>query len=222
MERIKALINKLREQIDEQADAGRLKITAQQLLAELQQLEMAQAHIPASSKVAVVMPANIHFNGHVAEPNLPPKNETAIPEKKQDKKYQPHLPSLFEGDAEVPTLSRNGSDDKRELHEVLAANTESLNDKLKEEKTEIASRLSDTPIKDLRKAISLNDKFLFIKELFRGDEAMYERSLKTVNSFHILSEAMYWIERELKIKLGWDEDAEPVQVFMNLVKRRYA
>ena len=48
--------------------------------------------------------------------------------------------------------------------------------------------------------------FLFINDLFRGDEAMYERSIKTINSFNIYPEAEYWISRELKVKLGWNND----------------
>ena len=37
---------------------------------------------------------------------------------------------------------------------------------------------------------------------------MYERSIKTINNFRILPEAEYWMERELKIKLGWDDSRE--------------
>ena len=35
---------------------------------------------------------------------------------------------------------------------------------------------------------------------------MYERSIKTINSFNIYAEAEYWISRELKVKLGWNND----------------
>ena len=81
---------------------------------------------------------------------------------------------------------------------------ESLNDRLKEEKIELAHVLKDTPIKDLRKGIGINDRFTFVNELFRGDEAMYERSIKTINAFNILSEAEYWIYRELSFKFAWN------------------
>ncbi len=82
--------------------------------------------------------------------------------------------------------------------------------------------LKETPVKDLRKAIGINDRFLFINDLFRGDEAMYERSIKTINSFNIYAEAEYWISRELKIKLGWDNEKESVKHFDQLVKRRFS
>jgi hypothetical protein len=77
-------------------------------------------------------------------------------------------------------------------------------------------------VKDLRKAIGINDRFLFISELFRGDEVMYERSIKTINSFSIFPEAEYWISRELKTKLGWSNDHSAVQHFDQLVKRRFS
>ena len=68
--------------------------------------------------------------------------------------------------------------------------------------------LQDTPIRDLKKAISINDRHRFIHELFRGDETMYERSIKTINNFNIYAEAEYWIQRELKLKLGWDANLD--------------
>ena len=73
-----------------------------------------------------------------------------------------------------------------------------------------------------KKAIGINDRFVFINELFRGDEVMYERSLKTINGFRIMAEAEYWIERELKVKLGWDDMKETTRHFYQLVKRRFS
>ena len=98
----------------------------------------------------------------------------------------------------------------------------SINDKLKQNKSELSSALHETPIRDLKKAVSINDRHRFIYELFRDDENMYERSIKTINGFHILAEAEYWIQRELKLKLGWDIKAELVKTFDQLVRRRFS
>lgn len=139
-----------------------------------------------------------------------PKKETQYP--------QTHIP--FDAAEETPTLQRHHNE--KEVHELIGGQKESLNDRLKQEKPELAHVLKDTPIKDLRKGIGINDKFLFVNELFRGDEAMYERSIKTINSFHILPEAEYWINRELKVKLGWNDNKDTVQHFYHLVRRRFA
>ncbi len=128
----------------------------------------------------------------------------------------------FDPVAETPTLLQHQP--KKELHEVIASPNEqpSLNDRLKQEKTELGQVLKEAPIKDLRKAVGINDKFVFVNELFRGDEAMYDRSMKTINGFHILPEAEYWINRELKVKLGWNDSKDVVQHFYQLVRRRFA
>jgi hypothetical protein len=97
-----------------------------------------------------------------------------------------------------------------------------LNEKLKETTREVAHKLQDTPIKDLRKAIGINDRYLYINELFNGDEAMFERSVKTLNQFSILPEAEFWMQRELRIKLAWKEDNALVRQFVQLVRRRFS
>ena len=97
-----------------------------------------------------------------------------------------------------------------------------MNDVLKTPATEVSHKLTEAAVKDLKKAIGINDRFLYINELFRGDEVMYERSIKTINSFSIWPEAEYWIRRELKTKLGW-KDTEPTVIqFDQLIKRRFS
>jgi hypothetical protein len=121
---------------------------------------------------------------------------------------------------EIPTLAHQQS--VKELNEVMDTKEASLNEKLKKEVKEVAHVLNDAPVRDLRRAIGINDRFVFISELFRNDEVMYERSIKTINGFRILPEAQYWIERELKVKLGWDENKESTRHFYQLVKRRFS
>jgi hypothetical protein len=129
----------------------------------------------------------------------------------------------FDPLAEKPTDRFTLSQKAREVNDVIGTNgTSSLNDKLKSDVSDLKSALNDTPVRDLRKAIGVNDRYVFINQLFRGDEVMYERSLKTINGFRILPEAEYWMERELKVKLGWDENRETTRHFYQLVKRRFS
>lgn len=138
---------------------------------------------------------------------------------KEEKKTPWALDPVFE----VPTLAHQEKG-IYELNDTMinGGTLASINDKLKQNKSEVASALQDTPIRDLKKAISINDRHRFIHELFRDDENMYERSMKTINGFHILAEAEYWILRELKLKLGWDTNLELVKTFDHLVKRRFS
>ncbi len=131
---------------------------------------------------------------------------------------------LFEPEDEpIPTFAHQEKKVAvKEVHETIAEEQLSLNDKLKQSKMELGEQLVETPIRDLKKAIGVNDRFLYITELFRGDEIMYERSIKTINGFTILPEAEYWIQRELKVKLGWDENSPTLKQFNQLIKRRFS
>jgi hypothetical protein len=98
----------------------------------------------------------------------------------------------------VPTLAHQPGG--QELNDIIGKGSPSINDRLKESgSVDRGSQLKGSPVKELRKAIGVNDRFVFINELFRGDEPMYERSIKTINNFRILPEAEYWMERELKL-----------------------
>jgi hypothetical protein len=112
--------------------------------------------------------------------------------------------------------------EQMELNDAISNDAFSVNDQLKQKEREVSHGFNETPIRDLKKAIGINDRYLFINELFRGDEMMYERSLKTINGFNIFPEAQYWIERELKLKLGWKDASIAVEHFDQLVKRRFA
>lgn len=112
-----------------------------------------------------------------------------------------------------PTLihQQTGKDKKsKELHETIAPeNSGSLNERLKESRTELSDSLQGVTIKDLKKAIGINSRYLYINELFRGDEVMYERSINNNRFPFILT--MY--QRELKLKLGWDDKDSTVKQF---------
>jgi hypothetical protein len=109
----------------------------------------------------------------------------------------------------------------RELHEILANRVVAKDETVRNQPKILADTLGASKIHDLKKGIGINDRFRFIKSLFRGDETLFERSVKTINNFNILPEAEYWIQRELVIKLGWNEEDELVQLFYHLVNRRF-
>jgi hypothetical protein len=226
MESIKALIARLQEQAAQNAGREAMLSTVQQLQLELTKGSVTPARQLGTAKVAVVMPGHARYMPAPQEKaDIPVKAKATAPapvvtpaavvaeeEKKQAWQFDPVK--------ETPTLAQQPG--ARELNDVIGNGVASLNDALKTGKAELASTLTDHPLRDLKKGIGINDRFVFLNELFRGDEAMYERSIKTINAFRILAEAEYWIERELKVKIGWDDSKEIVQHFYQLVRRRFS
>lgn len=219
MERIQALINRLQEQARQNADIAQMQVTIQLLQAELSQIQNSSVKTLGTSKVAVVMPA-LPIAAVVPAPVPEVEKEPATYSYPKIKARNNNQLGLYADPMnEIPTFSQHNMG--KEVNESVGQH-ESLNDRLKENKTELMHVLKEAPIRDLRKGIGINDRFVFINELFRGDEAMYERSIKTINSFNIYAEAEYWMNRELKIKLGWDDSKEIVTHFYQLVKRRFS
>lgn len=99
---------------------------------------------------------------------------------------------------------------------------ESMNDKLKVEKIEVLQSLKEATIHNLHKAIDVNQKFIFIKELFKGDEGLYDKTVREINKFTNYGEAEFWMEEELLSKLKWEKANAQVQQFYGLVKRRFS
>lgn len=88
--------------------------------------------------------------------------------------------------------------------------------------TELQEKLALDPIKDLKTAIGINDKFQFTATLFNGDEKAFEMAVKTINGFKIYAEGQFWIKSNLREQYNWDETADVVKAFDLLVKRRFA
>ena len=229
MERIHVLIAKLKEQLERNADPAQMLVTAQLLQNELISMQHGKRTL-GTSKVSVVLPSNLRLDTSDYQSYAPHPVEEEVKETEEIKETllvdqgsvsivqeNGQLDMVFDPMKEIPTLSHQFKGKDQRFPEP-----ESLNDKLKQGRTELVEVLKETPVKDLRKAIGINDRFVFINDLFRGDEAMYERSIKTINSFNIFPEAEYWISRELKVKLGWHADHPSVLQFDQLVKRRFS
>jgi len=246
MERVGTLLQKLQHQYNSGASAEQLLLTVQMLQHELTHLQSNKSGISAEA-VAISMPLHIITPQAPVAIDLEEKpiveektievlqiDEAEVAAELEEIKRnavvmqqisghsKPHI--LFEPEEDdIPTLTHQATPQKvKEINEIVADEVNSLNDLLKEKKIEISEKLTGLPVRDLKKAIDINDRFLYINDLFRGDEMMYERSIKTINSFSIWPEAEYWVRRELKTKLGWTEDNETVRQFDQLVKRRFS
>jgi hypothetical protein len=247
MERVETLCNLLKEKIEKKASITELLNTVKMLESELIHLKniTPPADDAAKNKGASIVISKNH-DQKTDEPEIAPAEEEKTVEVLQideaeveaeleeikkiaedRNKISAHNKPLvtFDPVEDIPTLTHQQPyvNKPKEIHESLpGTETASLNDKLKNTQNELAETLQDAPVKDLKKAIGVNERYLYINELFRGDEAMYERSIKTINSFAIFPEAEYWIRRELKLKLGWSDQTTTVKQFDQLVRRRFS
>jgi hypothetical protein len=81
---------------------------------------------------------------------------------------------------------------------------------------------AEAPIKDIKAAISLNDKLLFVKDLFNGYSLAYSEAIEIVNRFTSFEEADRFLKTNYVVKNNWEGKKATADKFYALLKRRYA
>ncbi len=124
-------------------------------------------------------------------------------------KVETHI-DLF-GNSAITSIAEKYKDDSK-----------SLNDKIQKNKTDksISSRMQHTAIKDLKSAIGINEKFLFINELFKGNMKEYNDSILQLNDFKSMKEAEDFLD-DLKAKHKWEEDLVAFLTLKDFVERKH-
>ena len=74
-----------------------------------------------------------------------------------------------------------------------------------------------SPVRDIRSAISLNDRILFINSLFAQDPMTFQESLTRINQMETLDEVVSYLVAE---RPDWNLESETVYRFMMAVRRK--
>jgi len=78
------------------------------------------------------------------------------------------------------------------------------------------------PLSDIKAAITLNDKLLFVKDLFKGYNLAYTEAIEIVNRFSSFEEADRFLKNNYVTKNNWEGKKETSDKFYALLRRRYA
>jgi len=82
--------------------------------------------------------------------------------------------------------------------------------------------VSAQPISDLKQAITLNDKLLYIKDLFNGYNLAYSEALDILNRFNSFDEAENFLKTSYAVKNNWDSKPSTTEKFYDLLRRRFS
>lgn len=105
--------------------------------------------------------------------------------------------------------------DKKIHSEVAGDKHQSVNEILAQDRIE--SSFEGIPLKNIRDGIGLNDRFLYIRELFDNDAGKYEKTIAALDAFSTIEEAVEYLKQNFK----WNK-TEASQKFLALVKRRFS
>jgi len=152
-------------------------------------------------------------------PDVPPeiKDETIVnPEvsviKETKDENSLNSPDLSEDKEEIPTEEH--SDVRKTLNETLGKPQQSKDDVLSPEKSD--SGYPVMPINSIWDGIGINDRFLYIRELFANSSAKFETTINALDKLDTIQDAVNF----LKLNFKWAK-TDASQKFLVLVKRRF-
>ncbi len=76
------------------------------------------------------------------------------------------------------------------------------------------------PVKDIKSSIGLNEKFLFINQLFKGDSVTYNAVVDRLNTSSSIGAAMDFIQ-SLAESNNWETHSESAKSFIDIIERRF-
>lgn len=103
-------------------------------------------------------------------------------------------------------------DDPPSINEIIAT---------KRSGSSISSRMQSNPISNLKSAIGINEKFIFVYELFGGNTQLYNQTIEQLNNMPGKNEAISLLE-SLRSEHQWDIENMAFQKLVDMVNRRYS
>lgn len=146
------------------------------------------------------------------EPEPSPEPEPVQPEEEDDDlpfgdlpEVKDDAPGIFEEPEIVTVASRAADAAKPTINDSLAADQAWRKD------------MPGTPVRDIRSAISLNDRVIFINLLFDEDAQAFVDTLLQINSMETLDQVVDYVIARYP---HWDLNSELVYRFMMSVRRK--
>ncbi|HQN17244.1 MAG TPA: hypothetical protein PLC90_12945 [Bacteroidales bacterium] len=160
------------------------------------------------------------------------KNEDSV-EKQPEKQPEEKVEKKIEEKAPEPEPKKKLKTEKAKTGDLFSlADKETVADKFKEtapsvlekisaEKNDktVAEKIGKSTVTNLKSAIGINDKFLFINQLFKGDLQGYNRAIEKLNACTTIEMATTALE-ELRSANNWDNADEAYQKLEDLVIKK--
>lgn len=160
---------------------------------DIQKVEETQGTNEASA------PASVTPAPKAPEPIIPASIEPIVPEPAKPEWVQPSTP-----------------DRPLSINEMMANQR-----KENPESNAGFNRMDMRKLGDLKSAISLNDKLLFIKDLFNGYSLAYSEAVELLNRYDTLAEADAFLQTNYAIKNQWSSKQETVNKLYAILNKRY-
>ena len=183
---------------------------------DVPEAESQQVETPAAEQVSVLTdePVETPVVEPVETPVVEPEEEveeSSAPEQpapavQEEEDEDDDLPGIFDQPVPVYVAAQASPKSKQSVADAMQA-----------EKLAWRTDMPGSQVKDVRSAISLNDRIIFINYLFGEDPIAFQNTITKVNTMTTLDEVVEYVKAEYPT---WDLTSDLVYRFMMAVRRR--
>ena len=145
------------------------------------------------------------------------------PENDKEQEIKPAVETIAEGPVvheiiirektiSVDTPAKASTEPAPTLNDVMAAQLD---------QNTVAGKYNRQSVTDLKSIISLNDKLLFVKDLFNGYSLAYSEAIELLNRFDNLDSADNFLKTNYSAKNNWSNKQSTVDKFYEILNRRF-
>lgn len=102
------------------------------------------------------------------------------------------------------------------LGEVIGGGGRTFADTLHGPVTDVATRLGHEKASSLRQLIGLNDRYMFVRDLFGGDAEAYEEAVSALDGCASIEDAMLYIHD----RYGWNASSQAAVLLTDMLARK--
>lgn len=152
-----------------------------------------------------------------------PVTPKPVEQPKETKKEADNQPVATDKNQPQPKQVEKPTPVEHKENPIQKPQQRSLNDLFNEQREDhsISSQYQRAKVGDLTKAISINDKFIYIKELFHNRGEDFSASIRQLNECKSMEEAFNCLD-ELKKKFFWDSKTDAYLSFCDLLRRKFS
>lgn len=147
-----------------------------------------------------------------AENNSIEEVETESLEEKEDDVYLKEV-VISERTIAVPVEPKTEDNPVPTVNDLLSRNMSQQT---------VAGQFNSRQVKDLKGMISLNDKLLFVRDLFNGYSLAYSEALELLNRFDNFEAADNFLKQNYAVKNNWADKQDVTDKFYEILNIRFA
>ena len=86
----------------------------------------------------------------------------------------------------------------------------------------VSSQFAQRQVKDLKSLINLNDKLVFVRDLFNGYSLAYSEAIEILNRFESFESADNFLKQNYSSKNNWAEKQNVADKFYEILNQRFS